>query len=117
MSPCRLSDHPDALAGEVRISWAADAHPETVGPYLREGVVPLAHRSRRPGRRHVPGRLVAWAELRPSARSSSIDRHFRRRVWWLAEHDPYLDGGCPAEAVDPCSIRPGHESRPPRRSA
>ena len=111
MSPCRLIDHPEALAGEVRIRWAHDAHPERFA-YVREGVVSMPFRRRRPASWRVPGRMVAWAEVEDWVLADTPGR-FRRRVWWLAARDPDA-GGCPAEAVDPCSIRPGHESRPPR---
>lgn len=111
---CGLRDHPEALAGEVRIGWAADAHPELFA-YLREGVVSVPFRRRRPATWRVPGRLVAWAEVEDWVLAETPGR-FRRRVWWLADHDhdPYPAAGRPAEAVDPCSVRPGHESRPPR---
>lgn len=110
---CLLIDHSEALADEAGIRWANDAHPELY-PFVRESVITLTTRGRRPGRGRHPGRLVAWAVLGPSARSS-IDRCFQRRVWWV-RHDEsaYAGGGSPAEGVDPCSIRPGQESRPPR---
>jgi hypothetical protein len=112
VSPRWVEDHPEVLAGEARIAWADDEHPE-LHRYLREGAVSLPTRRLRPGRRRIPGRLVAWAELESWVLASRPGR-FRRRVWWLTGHDPYPDGGHPAEAVDPCSIRPGHESRPAR---
>lgn len=97
---------------ETQISWAEDQHPE-LHRYLRESAVLVPFRRRRPAASRVPGSLVAWAELDDSAPAESPGR-FRRRVWWLAEHDPYPGGGSPVEAVDPCSIRRGHESLPAR---
>lgn len=106
----------DELTSEVQVVWVDGHHPEMVGHYVRESTRLLPFRRRRPGRRRHPGRMVAYSTLRPDAEALQAPGGwlgFRRRIWWLAGHDPY-DEGSPVEGVDPCSIRPGHPSRKPR---
>lgn len=98
------------LADEERIIWID--HPEN-HCYVRETVLSIPRRQQRPGSSRVPGRLVAYAVLQATAPGYGSGR-FRRRVWWLASHDPYPGGGAPWEGVDPQSIRAKHWSRNPR---
>lgn len=100
----RLSneDHP-ALANEARITWLVPL--EQLPRYVRESIRAVAFRARRPGHRTVPQRMVGYSELKPDARGSC--GMFERRIFWLADHDPYDGGGCPCEAVDPLTVRPG----------
>jgi hypothetical protein len=76
--------------------------------YVRESSYCYPTRARRP--RFSGGRLVAYAVLKPEAKSV-MPGEFLRRVWWVADHDPYEDGGAPIEAVDPMSITAGHASK------
>lgn len=95
------------LADEQAIVWLEDA---SQLPYVRETVAYCAHRAARPGRGRLPQddtgqcRLVAYSTLRRQA--SSRGGSFERRIFWLKSYDPYLDGGCPAEAVDPATVKP-----------
>jgi hypothetical protein len=51
-------------------------------------------------------KVVGWSNLKPNAPSISRGT-FERRVFWLKDYDPYENGGCPAEAVDPLTVLPG----------
>jgi hypothetical protein len=108
VAPRQLNSHtvePWELAAEEAIVWV-DAHPEN-HRYIREDVLLVPSRQRRPSEHSAPGRMVAYAVLRPDARASSPGR-FHRRVWWLASHDPYPGGrGAPCEGVDPLTVRAG----------
>jgi hypothetical protein len=95
------------LDQEERIVWLD--HPENFR-YVRESMIYHSRRQTRPGRGHYPGRLVAYAVLRPDVRSEWPCATFLRRIWWVARHDPYEAGGCPCEAVDPCRVRAGRHS-------
>lgn len=77
-------------------------------PYLRESIITSSTRQASPGRHRYPGRLIAYAVLRPEARGAQ-PRTFLRRVWWLKEYDPYPEG-YPCEAVI-LPVRAGVESR------
>ena len=101
---------PRALRWETGIVWLES--PETFS-YVRESAYLLPSRSRQPGQHRVPYRMVAYATLSADAKSD-LPSMFLRRVWWVATHDPYKGGGCPAEAVDPCRICPGEFSRNPK---
>jgi Family of unknown function (DUF6009) len=74
--------------------------------YLRETIVETPFRTRKPRDGRCPGRIVAYATLKDDAPSESPSS-FMRRVWYVAPHDPYNDGGTPMEAVDPHFIQPG----------
>ena len=93
---------PAQLAGEVEITWLRPV--ETLPRYIRERLDTFASFRRRPWRHGYDG-VVGYSVLGPQARSEGGG--FARRVFWLADHDPYDGGGCPCEAVDPLTIRPG----------
>ena len=80
-------------------------------PYVREGTMLLPSRRKAPSKRLTWHHVVAYATLQVEAHSVSPGR-FRRRVWHLAGHDPYPDGGGPSEAVNPLSIAAGQLSEP-----
>jgi hypothetical protein len=101
----------ETLRLEVGIRWVGKHHPELY-EYVREAVVDHCSPTSRPGW----GRsLVAYAVLSPGAEARyGLHRYrfWRRRIWWLAPHDPYEGGGAPYEAVVAVSIRPGRPSAP-----
>ena len=91
------------MRDEVRIVWLRP--PETLPRYVREVLDEWANfRARR--WRFGRGNVVAYAELAAAAPSDRYGR-FSRRVFHLAGHDPYEGLGCPVEAVDPLTVRPG----------
>ena len=96
-----------AALHEQRIVWLD--HPENFR-YVRETIVTSPFRTRPPRRSRVPGRLVAYAVLAPTARASWLSQLFERRCWYLAAHDPPEGASWPIEAVDPLTIRPGRLS-------
>ena len=90
------------LAWEARIVWLRPV--ETLPRYVREIVHQIPRRVGISRRRH-PG-IVGYSELRPEA-PADFPGVFSRRVFWLADHDPYEGGGAPCEAVDPLTVAPG----------
>lgn len=96
------------VAHEEEIVWLEDvAHL----PYVREFIDHFTHfRCRRPAW-HGAGRMVGYSTLRADA-TSSYSGFFKRRIFWLNTHDypnpgPYSRDGCPCEAVDPQTVKPG----------
>lgn len=92
---------------EEEIIWV-DGQPSDFA-YVREIIVMVPNRQRRPGRGRVPGRFVAYATLSKEATGSH--GMFDRRCWYVAPHDPYDGSGHPIEGVDPASIQAGQASR------
>jgi hypothetical protein len=91
------------LEWEEQIVWLDT--PERY-PYLRETTITAPFRTRGPRDGRCPGKMIAYATLKADA-PSEWPSSFTRRVWYVAPHDPYNDGGVPMEAVDPRSIQPG----------
>ena len=102
--------HLDTLLHELRIVWLVP--PSELPRYVRECEAILPHRTKLSRRRQDegPGVIVGYSELRPDTPSRGRWQGFSRRVFWLASHDPYPDGGSPCEAVDPRSVRAGERS-------
>ena len=73
--------------------------------YLREVQYPIWSRTTKPRNSIVPGKLVAYATLKPTAKAENPGM-FVRRMFYVAAHDPYPAGG-PVEAVDPYTVHPG----------
>jgi len=104
--------HWDVPSGEVGIVWLDSPD---MFEYVRASVVDLPRRQECPAKWRVPGyRMVGYSVLDKDAPSEDgLPGMFLRRVFWLAEHDrPYeplgcYRTGCPAEAVDPFTVRPG----------
>lgn len=97
----------DVLADESAIVWIPGFEPGK-HRYVREAI--HSHASRRRGPLRWSGRVVGWTELAPDAERTDLG--FFRRVFWLAEHDPYeAGGGAPCEAVDPMTVVPGRPGR------
>jgi hypothetical protein len=106
---------PEQLGDELRIVWLQP--PETVGPYVREMVATALWRERRPA---LPRRAVAYAVLRPDARSEWPGHIFWRRFWWKREASDeatYGDTAFPMEGVDPLRICAGEYSYRPASAA
>jgi hypothetical protein len=95
------------LKHETRIVWLVPI--ESLPRYVRESQVSLPRRNglSRRSRKYLPGTIVGYSELHPTAPSDEY-LSFQRRVFWLKDHDPYDDGGAPIEAVDPRHMAPGY---------
>ncbi|GLW74473.1 hypothetical protein Kpho02_67710 [Kitasatospora phosalacinea] len=99
---------PADLAHETDIVWLEDI---AELDYVRQSLERLNSRKGKPPY-HSAGRMVGYAVLGPTARSSRVSGTFRRRVFWLLPHDRDTepDGlyatGAPSEAVDPRTIAP-----------
>lgn len=105
---CLLSQRCDMLGKEESITWLEDP---TQHRYLRETNALCSFKQKWSRRNFNPsGRIVGYAVLRKQARYNVRRGFFERRVWWLAPHDPYKEGGAPCEAVVPSSIEPGMPS-------
>jgi hypothetical protein len=99
---------PEQLAHEADIVWLED-----IGEleYVRQTLERLPSKRGRPAY-HRAGRMVGYAVLGPTAKSSPQSGTFRRRVFWLLPHDrdQQPDGlyatGAPSEAVDPRTLAP-----------
>ncbi len=83
------------------LGWLVD--PSELPRYVREIFVPAESRRDEPPFR---GQLVGYAVLEAGAPGGGGSDVFRRRVFWLKEHDPYEDRRAPVEAVDPLTVRP-----------
>jgi hypothetical protein len=92
----------DGLRHEARIVWVRPL--EALPRYVREEAHVIPRRVGISRRRHQG--VVGYAELRPEA-PAVLPGTFRRRVFTVAPHDPYVGGGCPCEGVDPRTVRPG----------
>jgi hypothetical protein len=90
------------LRYEEDIVWLED---RSRYPYLREVQYPISGRTRRPRSSIVPGKLIGYSTLKPSAKADSPGM-FVRRLFYVTSRDPY-DRGEPYEAVDPYSVHPG----------
>jgi hypothetical protein len=90
------------LRHETRIVWLRPL--EALPRYVREAAHVIPRRVGISRRRHQG--VVGYAELSLAA-PAVLPGTFRRRVFTLAPHDPYVGGGCPCEAVDPRTVRPG----------
>lgn len=82
--------------------------------YVRERVIDSPFRATRPRKVGSNERMVGYSTLAPEAkrREGSMRYYggFERRAFTVAPWDPYP--GCPIEAVDPTSVRPGEPSTP-----
>ena len=87
---------------EQDIVWLDD---RSKYPYVREVQYSVWGRTPRPSKGRVPGKLVAYATLKPTASANSPGK-FVRRLFYVTERDPYRRGS-PYEAVDPYSVYPG----------
>lgn len=96
------------LAHESDLVWLEDTDELE---YVRQSLDRLPSRCGKPAY-HRHGRMVGYAVLGPTARSSRASGTFLRRVFWLLPHD--RDGqpeglyasGAPSEAVDPRTLAP-----------
>lgn len=102
------------LSGEVSIVWL---EPPESFPYVRESVVMDAHTRRRPiPWKNMPGRLIGYTVLHPTAESWTPG-WFIRRAFWVKPYDRseapagVYRTGCPAEGVDPLTVAPGVHGR------
>ncbi|TXL84542.1 DUF6009 family protein [Streptomyces sp. IB2014 016-6] len=99
---------PGQLAHESDLVWLEDTDELE---YVRQSLDRLPSRSGKPAY-HRHGRMVGYAVLGPTARSSRASGTFLRRVFWLLPHDRdgQPDGlyacGAPSEAVDPRTLAP-----------
>ena len=90
------------LRNEKDIVWLDD---RSKYRYLREVQYPISGRAREPRHSIVPGKLIAYATLKPTAKAHTPGM-FVRRLFYVTTRDPYERGG-PCEAVDPYSVHPG----------
>ncbi|MFE2038630.1 DUF6009 family protein [Streptomyces scopuliridis] len=99
---------PGQLAHENDLVWLEDTD---ALEYVRQSLDRLPTRRGKPAY-HRDGRMVGYAVLGPTARSSRASGTFLRRVFWLLPHDRdgQPDGlyasGAPSEAVDPRTLAP-----------
>ncbi|WP_326615467.1 DUF6009 family protein (plasmid) [Streptomyces scopuliridis] len=99
---------PGQLAHENDLVWLEDTD---ALEYVRQSLDRLPSRRGKPAY-HRHGRMVGYAVLGPTARSSRASGTFLRRVFWLLPHDRdgQPDGlyasGAPSEAVDPRTLAP-----------
>jgi Family of unknown function (DUF6009) len=87
---------------EADIVWL-DKSASALSRYAREILIKCSQRANRPKTSY---RVVAYATLRPEAKSVAPGE-FLRRVWYMSDHN--VDGN-PMQAVDPKSIRAGQWS-------
>lgn len=99
---------PGQLAHESDLVWLEDTNELE---YVRQSLDRLHTRCGKPAY-HRHGRMVGYAVLGATARSSRTSGTFLRRVFWLLPHDRdgQPDGlyasGAPSEAVDPRTLAP-----------
>jgi hypothetical protein len=86
---------------EKDIVWLDD---RSKYPYLREVKYPICSRTTKPRNSIVPGKLVAYATLKPTAPADSPGM-FVRRLFYVTTRDPLP--GVPYEGVDSYSVHPG----------
>jgi hypothetical protein len=86
---------------EKEIVWLDD---RSKYRYLREVQYPVWSRTTKPRYSIVPGKLVAYATLKPTATADSPGM-FVRRLFYVTARDPLA--GVPYEGVDPYSVHPG----------
>ncbi|PNW65434.1 UNVERIFIED_CONTAM: hypothetical protein BEN50_22980, partial [Euhalothece sp. KZN 001] len=115
------------LEGEQAIVWL---HDPRRFDYVRETLVDLTHKRRRPGKGRIPGIPIGYALWHDDAESEPMCSHvYSRRVLFVEAHDrspqrsdgraedgPYAKRGCPVEAVDPATVRPGVPGRQTARA-
>ncbi|MDX3772289.1 DUF6009 family protein (plasmid) [Streptomyces sp. NBC_01707] len=96
----------DEISHEVDLVWLEGIDDLD---YVRQSLDRLPTRKGKPAY-YRDGRMVGYALLGPTAKSSRSSGTFRRRVFWLLPHDrdSEPDGlyakGAPAEAVDPRTL-------------
>jgi hypothetical protein len=96
------------MTNEKEIVWLEDI---SKLPYVREFEFISGSRTRPPRKKHGEARLVGYATLDKSARSSN--GVFVRRMFLLKTYDRDSDPestyktGCPVEGVDPMTVKPG----------
>ncbi|MFE3901405.1 DUF6009 family protein [Streptomyces sp. NPDC059153] len=109
---------PGQLAHENALVWLEDTD---ALEYVRQSLDRLPTRRGKPAY-HRDGRMVGYAVLGPTSRSSRASGTFLRRVFWLLPHDRdgQPDGlyasGAPSEAVDPRTLAPRVKGCKTRRS-
>ncbi|MFJ7496011.1 DUF6009 family protein [Streptomyces sp. NPDC097727] len=109
---------PGQLAHENALVWLEDTD---ALEYVRQSLDRLPTRRGKPAY-HRDGRMVGYAPLGPTSRSSRASGTFLRRVFWLLPHDRggQPDGlyasGAPSEAVDPRTLAPRVKGCKTRRS-
>jgi hypothetical protein len=84
---------------EATIIWV-DRSNSTLARYAREIIVKCSQRANRPKTSY---RMIAYATLRPDAKSENPGR-FLRRIWYVSDHNP---NGNPREGIDPKTIAAG----------
>jgi len=96
------------IEDESEIKWLMDI---SNMDYVRQSMdIYCSRRNTKP--RHTSGTLVGYAILKPDTPTYE-NRHYRRRFFWLKEHDRYYEPegiyktGAPTEAVDPRTVTPG----------
>ncbi|SCF67093.1 DUF6009 family protein [Streptomyces sp. Ncost-T10-10d] len=109
---------PGQLAHENALVWLENTD---ALEYVRQSLDRLPTRRGKPAY-HRDGRMVGYAVLGPTSRSSRASGTFLRRVFWLLPHDRdgQPDGlyasGAPSEAVDPRTLAPRVKGCKTRRS-
>ena len=104
------------LSNETKIVWLEDIEKFD---YVREGLHRTTQRRGRISKTRFD-HLIGWAEV---AKQGPGITPYARRVWYLRSHDRYPDPegvyatGCPAEAVDPRTVKLGVAGQWTRRCA
>jgi hypothetical protein len=99
---------PQQIAHESSLAWLEDISSLS---YVRQSLDRLPNRRGKPAY-HRGGRMIGYALLGSTARSSHASGTFLRRVFWLLPHDRDNDPGglyacgAPSEAVDPRTLAP-----------
>jgi Family of unknown function (DUF6009) len=114
MSDVRFQAQELLLTGEESIVWKEDIEHKD---YVRQLIVVDARSRKRPIPYRGNGRMVGYSVLRDDAKSEETGfkgiRYFHRRVFFLTDwdRDSQPEGtyqtGCPMEAVDPRTVKPG----------
>ncbi|WP_051816844.1 DUF6009 family protein [Kitasatospora sp. NRRL B-11411] len=102
---------PDAIRDEDGIVWTEDIDRLD---YVRESISVTSAPRRRPVPWDGPGRRIGYSVLRPDAPGDEVSTgRFRRRVFWVKEHDRSERPGdtykteMPSEGVNPRTVAPG----------
>ncbi len=97
----------DPLAYEASIVWMQEIDEL---PFVRETMITGAQSRSGKLRASGVGRIVGYAKLSDDAPIDSEGHGFRRRFFFLKEHDLQRDR-IPRQAVDPRSVLPGIPGR------
>lgn len=100
------------IRDEDEIIWVEDPRQFT---YVRQMFISIPNRTRRPSKSSFARTtwLIGYATLLPAAKSGRPNR-FSRRVFVVRNYDPYENGGCPCEAVDPMTVKPRRLAQKPK---